>query len=109
MGGEPRAGRRLHVLRGRLISTGMCQTENGAGNSAVPVHLRVEPAHFDWRWRKRPALARCVNYFLSAANSGKIQCLSAISTTLAGSTFSHLIVAAFTFENFTMTARSTVS
>jgi hypothetical protein len=31
-------------LRGRLISTGMCQTENGAGNSAVPVHLRVEPA-----------------------------------------------------------------
>jgi hypothetical protein len=30
MGGEPRAGRRLHVLRGRLISTGMCQTENGA-------------------------------------------------------------------------------
>jgi hypothetical protein len=22
------------------------------------VHLRVEPAHFDWRWRGRPALAR---------------------------------------------------
>src|SRR6266404_3507840 len=21
------------------------------------VHLRVEPAHFDWRWRERPALA----------------------------------------------------
>jgi len=21
------------------------------------VHLRVEPAHFDWRWRERPVLA----------------------------------------------------
>jgi hypothetical protein len=21
------------------------------------VHLRVEPAHFDWRWRERPARA----------------------------------------------------
>jgi hypothetical protein len=21
------------------------------------MHLRVEPAHFDWRWRERPALA----------------------------------------------------
>jgi hypothetical protein len=44
MGGEPRAGSRLHVLRGRLISTGMHQTENGAVTSAVPVHLRVKPA-----------------------------------------------------------------
>jgi hypothetical protein len=25
--------------------------------SAVLVHLHVEPAHFDWRWRERPALA----------------------------------------------------
>jgi len=24
------------------------------------MHLRVEPAHFDWRWRERPALARLV-------------------------------------------------
>jgi hypothetical protein len=31
---------------------------NGAVASAVLVHLRVEPAHFDWRWRERPALAR---------------------------------------------------
>ena len=30
---------------------------NGAVASAVPVHLRVEPAHFDWRWRERPVLA----------------------------------------------------
>jgi hypothetical protein len=29
----------------------------GAVTSAVLVHLRVEPAHFDWRWRERPALA----------------------------------------------------
>jgi hypothetical protein len=26
MGGEPRAGRRLHILRGRLISTGICRS-----------------------------------------------------------------------------------
>jgi hypothetical protein len=26
-------------------------------SSAVLVHLRVEPGHFDWRWRERPALA----------------------------------------------------
>jgi hypothetical protein len=30
---------------------------NGAVTSAVLVHLRVEPAHFDWRGRERPALA----------------------------------------------------
>jgi hypothetical protein len=34
------------------------------------------------------------DYFLSAPNSGKTQCLSAISTMLTGSTFSHVIVAA---------------
>ena len=34
-----------------------CPIGNGAVTSAVPVHLRVEPAHFDWRWRERPALA----------------------------------------------------
>jgi len=37
---------------------GWCRIENGAVTSAVLVHLRVEPAHFDWRWRGRPALAR---------------------------------------------------
>src|SRR5258707_5968165 len=30
---------------------------NGAVTSAVLVHLRVESAHFDWRWRERPVLA----------------------------------------------------
>src|SRR4249920_2857696 len=45
---------------------------------------------------------KSVNYFLSAPSSGRIQCLSAISMTLAGSTLSHLIVAAVIFENFTM-------
>jgi hypothetical protein len=33
----------------------MVPNRNGAVTSAVLVHLRVEPAHFDWRWR--PALA----------------------------------------------------
>jgi len=36
----------------------MARNRNGAVTSAVLVHLRVEPAHFDWRWRVRPALAR---------------------------------------------------
>ena len=35
----------------------MVPNRNGAVTSAVLVHLRVEPAHFDWRWRERPALA----------------------------------------------------
>src|ERR1700732_4730877 len=35
----------------------MVPNRNGAVPSAVLVHLRVEPAHFDWRWRERPALA----------------------------------------------------
>ena len=39
---------------------GWCQIENGAVTSAVLVHLRVEPAHFDWLWRERPALALLV-------------------------------------------------
>jgi hypothetical protein len=36
----------------------MVPNRNGAVTSAVLVHLRVEPAHFDWRSRERPALAR---------------------------------------------------
>src|SRR6202049_5086234 len=35
----------------------MVPNRNGAVTSAVLVHLRAEPAHFDWRWRERPALA----------------------------------------------------
>src|SRR5437660_757611 len=35
---------------------GACVVD-GWGTSAVLVHLRVEPAHFDWRWRERPVLA----------------------------------------------------
>ena len=31
--------------------------KNGAVTSAVLVHQRVEPPHFDWRSRERPALA----------------------------------------------------
>jgi hypothetical protein len=31
--------------------------KRGAVVSAVLVHVRVEPAHFDWRWRERPVLA----------------------------------------------------
>src|ERR1700688_3214459 len=35
----------------------MVRNRNSAVPSAVLVHLRVEPAHFDWRWWERPALA----------------------------------------------------
>jgi hypothetical protein len=35
----------------------MVPNKNGAVTSAVLVHLHVEPAHFDWRWQERPALA----------------------------------------------------
>ena len=39
------------------LNAGTVPNRNGAVTSAVLVHLRVEPAHFDWRWRERPALA----------------------------------------------------
>jgi len=42
---------------GGALKAGMVPSKNGAVTSAVLVHLRVEPAHFDWRWRERPALA----------------------------------------------------
>jgi hypothetical protein len=42
---------------GGALKAGMVPNKNGAVTSAVLVHLRVEPAHFDWRWRERPALA----------------------------------------------------
>jgi hypothetical protein len=38
----------------------MALNRNGAVTSAVLVHPRVKPAHFDWRWRERPALALLV-------------------------------------------------
>src|SRR3984893_11077127 len=38
-------------------AAGIVPNTNGAVTSSVLVHLRVEPAHFDWRWRERPALA----------------------------------------------------
>src|SRR5258708_6148887 len=41
----------------RAERRGIVPNTNGAVTSAVLVHLRVEPAHFDWRWRERPALA----------------------------------------------------
>jgi hypothetical protein len=43
--------------RAERAAAGSCPIGNGAVTSAVLVHLRVEPAHFDWRWRERPALA----------------------------------------------------
>jgi hypothetical protein len=46
-----------HERRKALGFWGDCQIENGAVTSAAPVHLRVEPAHFDWRWREPPVLA----------------------------------------------------
>ena len=49
MGGQPRR-------RAERAAAG-CPIGNGAVTSAVLVHLRVEPAHFDWRWRERPVLA----------------------------------------------------
>src|ERR1700730_17994431 len=49
MGGQPRR-------RAERAAAG-CPNRNGAVTSAVLVHLRVEPAHFDWRWRERPVLA----------------------------------------------------
>jgi hypothetical protein len=42
---------------GGALKAGMVPNRHGAVTSAVLVHLRVEPAHFDWRWRERPALA----------------------------------------------------
>jgi hypothetical protein len=35
----------------KALAPGSCQAENSAVTSAVPTHLRVEPAYFDWRWR----------------------------------------------------------
>src|SRR6266404_526988 len=43
--------------RAERAAAGSCPIGNGAVTSAVLVHLRVEPAHFDWRWRERPARA----------------------------------------------------
>src|ERR1700704_4611944 len=40
-----------------LSKAGMVPNRNGAVTSAVLVHLHVEPAHFDSRWRERPVLA----------------------------------------------------
>jgi hypothetical protein len=34
---------------GGTLKAGMVPTRNGAVTSAVLVHLRAEPAHFDWR------------------------------------------------------------
>jgi hypothetical protein len=55
LGGDQRC---LDVAARRADKAGLeSPTENGAVTSAVLVHLPVEPAHFDWRWRERPALA----------------------------------------------------
>jgi hypothetical protein len=49
---------RAEITHGRAERAAAgCPIGNGAVTSAVLVHLRVEPAHFDWRWRERPVLA----------------------------------------------------
>jgi hypothetical protein len=49
----------------------MVPNRNGAVTSAVLVHLRVEPAHFDWRWRERPALALLAWEALGSRSGGE--------------------------------------
>ena len=63
MGGQPRR-------RAERAAAG-CPIGNGAVTSAVLVHLRVEPAHFDWRWRERPALALLAWEALARESAGE--------------------------------------
>src|ERR1700704_230340 len=58
-------------IRPSFPRPGWCQTENGAVTSAVLVHLHVEPAHFDWRWRERPALALLAWEALGSRSGGE--------------------------------------
>jgi hypothetical protein len=51
------SGNREALGDGGRAAAGIVPNRNGAVASAVLVHLRVEPAHFDWRARERPALA----------------------------------------------------
>ena len=46
---------KIAVEAGSVCGLGIIK--NGAVASAVLVHQRVDRAHFDWRWRERPALA----------------------------------------------------
>jgi hypothetical protein len=44
------------------------------------VHLRVEPAHFDWRWRERPALALLAWEALARDPLARLRCIQVEST-----------------------------
>jgi hypothetical protein len=50
-GSSPNGNNQIEALKAANVPN-----KNGAVTSAVLVHLRVEPAHFDSRWRERPAL-----------------------------------------------------
>ena len=56
---------------GGALKAGIVPNTNGAVTSAVLVHLRVEPAHFDWRWRERPALALLAWEALGSRSAGE--------------------------------------
>jgi hypothetical protein len=61
---------------------GMVPNRNGAVTSAVLVHLRVEPAHFDWRWRERPALALLAWEALARDPLARLRRIQVESTTI---------------------------
>ena len=72
----------------------MARSKSGCELTQSKAASSVSKAFLD----RVPAAAGMVNcpadYFLSAPNSSKTQCLSAISMMLAGSTSSHVIVVA---------------
>jgi hypothetical protein len=75
----------------------MVPNRNGAVTSAVLVHLRVEPAHFDWRWRERPALARLAWEALARdplARLRRIQVESTGTKLILGQRLSPIVIAA---------------
>ena len=57
--------------RAERAAAGIVTNRNGAVTSAVLVHLRVEPAHFDWRARGRPALALLAWEALGSRSAGE--------------------------------------
>src|ERR1700730_16607490 len=74
-------GRRSYGLR--ALKAGMVPNRNGTVTSAVLVHLRVEPAHFDSRWRERPALALLAWEALARDPLGRLRRIQVESTCTA--------------------------
>jgi len=64
----------------RALKAGMVPNRNGTVTSAVLVHLRVEPAHFDSRWRERPALALLAWEALARDPLGRLRRIQVEST-----------------------------